>query len=105
MIARTWRGTVRAEDASAYAEYVQQTGIDGYQGTPGNRGAWLMWRVEGGQAEFITVSFWESRAAIEGFAGPDIDKAVFYPEDDRFLVERDLTVRHYEVSGTPVIPP
>jgi hypothetical protein len=45
-------------------------------------------------------SFWESREAIEGFAGQDIEKAVFYPEDDRFLVERDLSVRHYEVAGT-----
>ena len=47
MIARIWRGAVRAEHASAYAEYVQRTGIDGYRGTPGNRGAWLLWRVEG----------------------------------------------------------
>ena len=41
MIARIWRGAVRAEDAPAYAEYVQQTGIEAYQHTPGNRGAWL----------------------------------------------------------------
>ena len=72
MIARIWRGAVRAEDASAYAEYVQRTGIDGYRGTPGNRGAWLLWRVEGDRAEFVTVSLWESRAAIEAFAGQDI---------------------------------
>ena len=26
MIARIWRGAVRAQDASAYAEYVQRTG-------------------------------------------------------------------------------
>ena len=52
---------------------------------PGNRGAWVFWRTEGDRAEFITVSLWESRAAIEGFAGHDI--------------ERDLTVRHYEVTG------
>ena len=45
MIARIWRGAVRAEDAPAYAAYVQQTGIAGYQRTPGNRGAWAMWRV------------------------------------------------------------
>ena len=64
MIARTWRGAVRANDAPAYAAYVQKTGIEGYQRTPGNRGAWLLWRVEGDHAEFITVSFWESRAAI-----------------------------------------
>ena len=46
-----------------------------------------------------TLSFWEARQAIQGFAGQDIEKAVFYPEDDRFLVERDLTVHHYEVTG------
>ena len=100
MIARTWRGTVRAEDAPAYAAYVQRTGIEGYQGTPGNRGAWLLWRTEGNRAEFVTVSFWESRRAIEAFAGQDIDVAVFYPDDDQFLIERDLTVSHYEVAGT-----
>ena len=100
MIARIWRGAVRAEDAAAYAAYVQRTGIEGYQGTPGNRGAWLLRRIEGDRAEFITVSLWESREAIEAFAGPDIDTAVFYPDDDQFLIERDLTVNHYEVAGT-----
>ena len=100
MIARTWRGAVRAEDAPAYAAYVQQTGIEGYQRMPGNRGAWLLWRVDGDRAEFITVSFWASLAAIEGFAGQDIEKAVFYPDDEQFLIERDLIVHHYEVAGT-----
>lgn len=100
MIARIWRGAVRAEDAAAYAEYVERTGIDGYRRTPGNRGAWALWRIDGDRAEFITVSLWESRAAIEGFAGQNIEKAVFYPDDDRFLIERDLTVSHYEVAGT-----
>jgi len=99
MIARIWRGAVRAQDAPAYAEYVQQTGIAGYQRTPGNRGAWALWRVQGDLAEFITVSLWDSRAAIGAFAGPDIDKAVFYPDDDRFLIERDLTACHYDVAG------
>ena len=46
MIARIWRGAVRADDAAAYAEYVQRTGIEGYRGTPGNRGAWLLSRTE-----------------------------------------------------------
>jgi len=97
MIARIWRGAVRAQDADAYAAYVQRTGIEGYQRTPGNRGAWMLRRVEGERAEFVTLSFWESRAAIEGFAGPDIEQAVFYPDDDQFLIDRDLTASHYEV--------
>ena len=99
MIARIWRGAVRAEDAPAYAAYVQQTGIAGYQRTPGNRGAWALWRVDGDRAEIVTVSLWESRSAIEAFAGQDIEQAVFYPEDDRYLIDRDLTVRHYDVAG------
>jgi heme-degrading monooxygenase HmoA len=77
-----------------------RTGIEGYRGTPGNRGAWLLWRTEGDRAEFVTLSFWESREAIEAFAGQDINTAVFYPDDEQFLIERDLTVNHYEVEGT-----
>ena len=46
------------------------------------------------------MSFRESRAAIEAFAGQDIDTAVFYPEDDKFLIDRDLTAKHYEVAGS-----
>ncbi len=65
-------GAVWAHNAPAYAGYVQRTGIEGYQRTPGNRGAWLLWQVEGDRAEFVTLSFWESRAAIEGFAGEEL---------------------------------
>ena len=101
MIARIWRGAVRAEDAAAYVAYVQETGIDGYKDTPGNHGAWALSQVEGDRAEIVTVSFWESRAAIEAFAGPDISRAVFYPEDDRYLIDRDLTAQHYEVADPP----
>jgi heme-degrading monooxygenase HmoA len=100
MIARIWRGAVRAKDAAEYAAYAQRTGIEGYQGTPGHREAWLLWRTEGNHAEFVTVSFWESREAIEAFAGQDINTAVFCPDDERFLIERDLTVNRYEVADT-----
>ena len=79
MIARIWRGAVRAEDAAAYAAYAEQTGIEGYRRTAGNRGAWLLWRTEGDRAEFITMSLWESRAAIEAFAGRDIGTASSTP--------------------------
>jgi heme-degrading monooxygenase HmoA len=41
---------------------------------------------------------WDSLEAVKAFAGDDHETAVFYPEDDRFLVERDLTAAHYEVD-------
>jgi hypothetical protein len=97
VIARVWRGAVRSEDADRYVDYLQGTGIPEYRSTAGNRGAWILRRDLGETTEFVTLSFWESLGAVTGFAGPDPERAVFYPEDDRFLVERDLTVTHYEL--------
>lgn len=100
MIARTWRGVTRTADADRYADYVTATGLRAYGETPGNLGALLLRRAvrtSGDETEFLIVSLWESREAVERFAGPAPERAVFYPEDDRFLVRRDLTVDHYEV--------
>jgi hypothetical protein len=97
VIARTWRGWTRATDADAYVEYLLATGLKEYRSTPGNRGAFCFRRIAGDRAEFITLSFWESVTAIKAFAGDDIELAVYYPEDERFLVERDMRVHHYEV--------
>jgi heme-degrading monooxygenase HmoA len=99
MIARMWRGLVRQDDAETYVDYIIKTGMAEYRSTPGNQGAWMLRRDEGDRSEIITFSLWDSRDSIRAFAGDDIDQAVFYPEDDRFLLERDLTVRHYEVVG------
>ena len=98
MIARIWRGWVRTEDRAAYVEYIERTGMAEYRGTPGNRGAWMLARDLGdGRTEIVTLSFWASRDAIRGFAGDDIERAVFYPEDERYLVDRETTVTHFEV--------
>jgi heme-degrading monooxygenase HmoA len=97
MIARIWRGVVRRDDADAYADYIASTGMAEYRSTAGNQGAWMLRRDHGDRSEIITFSLWESRDSIRAFAGDDIDQAVFYPEDDRFLIERDLTVSHYQV--------
>jgi heme-degrading monooxygenase HmoA len=105
MIARTWRGATRAEDANAYVEYLHATGLKAYRETPGNRGAFCFKRIVGDRAEFVTLSFWDSETAIKAFAGEDIGRAVYYPEDDRFLVERGPHVDHFEVvfASVPAI--
>ena len=97
MIAQIWRGWTRPEDTDAYAEYVLATGIAQYEATPGNRGAYLISRPDGDRTEFLTVSFWDTHEAIVAFAGEDIDRAVFHPEDDRYLIERETTVHHFDV--------
>lgn len=97
MIVRTWRGWTRREDTDRYASYVESTGIAAYRETPGNQGAYLTSRPDGDRTEFLTISFWDSEESIRQFAGDDIVSAVFYPEDDEFLVDRETFVRHYRV--------
>jgi heme-degrading monooxygenase HmoA len=100
MIARVWRGWTAVEDADAYVSYLEKTGGPASRGTPGNRGFFITRRLQGDRAEFVTVSLWDSLDSVRGFAGDDVEQAVFYPEDERFLVDRELTVAHYEiVSG------
>ena len=98
-IVRMWRGVVRTEARERYVEYIERTGMREYRQTPGNQEAWMLSRDLGdGRTEIVTLSRWESLAAIVGFAGHDIERAVFYPEDDEYLIERDLTVRHYRLE-------
>jgi antibiotic biosynthesis monooxygenase (ABM) superfamily enzyme len=99
MIARVWHGATRAEDAEEYAAYIAETGKKGADRLPGSRGTLILHRVHDGLAEFETILLFDSLDDIRAFAGDDIEVAVFYPEDDRYLVERDLTVRHFEVHA------
>ena len=97
-MARTWRGWTRAEDAEDYVAYLEQTGMPAYRATPGNRGAWILRQDDGERTEFVTLTFWDSLEAVRAFAGDDVERAVFYPDDDRFLVAREDTVRHWQVD-------
>jgi lactoylglutathione lyase len=54
-------------------------------------------RSYGDRTEFVTLTFWTSLDAVKAFAGEHVEQAVFYPEDDRFLVDRETTVTHFEV--------
>jgi heme-degrading monooxygenase HmoA len=96
MTARIWRGVVRTGDADEYARYISDTGFSEYGRTEGNRGAWMLRRDEGGETEFLTLSMWDSREAIKAFAGEDIEAAVLYPEDEKYLVG-ESTISHYDV--------
>jgi heme-degrading monooxygenase HmoA len=99
MIVRTWRGWIRSEQTAAYVEYITGTGLSAYRKTPGNLGA-QMWTADlgDGRTEVVTASWWSSLADIAGFAGENIAVAVFYPEDDAYLIDRETTVTHFEVT-------
>jgi heme-degrading monooxygenase HmoA len=97
LIARIWRGVTRAQHGDEYLDYLERTGLSEYRGTPGNLGVSVLRRVVGDRAEFVLISYWESMDAIKAFAGEDPERAVYYPEDDRYLLEKSPTVDHYQV--------
>ncbi len=97
MIARVWHGRVPTHRADAYYDYLCRTGLADYAGTPGNRGVQVLRRAEGAVTHFLLTTFWDSLDAIRAFAGPDAERARYYPEDDAYLLEREPRVTHYEV--------
>ncbi|MBI1879300.1 MAG: antibiotic biosynthesis monooxygenase [Chloroflexi bacterium] len=101
MIARIWHGITPAAKADAYRDFLNQTGVPDYKATPGNRGVYMLRRIEGDVAHFTLVSLWETMEAIKRFAGPEPEQARYYPADAEFLLEFEPLVTHYEVLVQP----
>ena len=97
LIARVWRGRTLASQSDRYMAYMQATGVHDLRATDGNRGVYVFRRIDGDQAEFTFLSLWDSLEAIRRFAGEDVDRAVYYPEDRDYLLALDPKVIHHEV--------
>ena len=99
-ILREWRGVIRRSERDDYVSYISGTGLADYRSTPGNLGALMALNdLDAERTEVVTLSLWTSLDAIRAFAGDRPELARYYPEDDRFLLERPLTVKHYEAFG------
>ena len=99
MIVRMWHGRVPTGKAPAYREFLNRRAIPDYRAVPGNLSVHILERQEGEITHFVTVTFWENLEVIQGFAGEDIERAKYYPEDQDFLLEFEPSVVHYEVVG------
>lgn len=97
MIVRMWHGMTPAEKADVYYDYLNRTGIPDYRATEGNRGVMVLRRVDGDEAHFLLLSFWESLDDIEAFAGSDLTHARYYPDDGDYLLEFEERVIHYDL--------
>ena len=97
MIARIWHGVTPRSKADEYVEFLNKTGVKDYRATEGNLDVHVLRRIEGEQAHFLTLTFWDSVEAIQKFAGEDYEKARYYPEDADYLLEFEEKVAHYEV--------
>jgi heme-degrading monooxygenase HmoA len=102
MIVRMWCGQAKAANADAYERFVTTKVFAELPAIPGHRGAYLLRRPisteSGDEVEFVAVTLWESLAAIRGFAGETIDRAVVEPEARAVLSNFDDFVRHFELA-------
>jgi hypothetical protein len=105
MIARVWQGVVPRAKADVYGRYLSDSdrGVGDYERVAGNRGVCLLRRDEGDRTRFLLISLWDSRRAIEGYTGPDIDSARYFAFDRECLIEPDPQVAHYEVLVPPTV--
>ena len=102
-ILRKWTGVIRTADEAAYVDYIKATGLEDLASTPGNLGFQMLLRALGdGTSEVTTLSWWESLDHIKAFAGDDPEVARYYPDDDRFLVNRPKHVEHHRVVASGI---
>jgi heme-degrading monooxygenase HmoA len=103
VIARIWQGRTRPGMGKQYFAYLEQTGLKEYRATPGFRKVLVLTREIGDATEYVLITLWENMEAVRRFAGPEPERAVYYPEDDRYFPqeERSPHVRHFEVADIP----
>ena len=96
MITRIWHGRTSTSDAEKYRDFVIETGITDYKSVKGNLGAQIWQRKEGDITHIWTVSWWDGYESIKQFAGEDFEKAKYYEEDKKYLLEFEPNVMHCE---------
>jgi heme-degrading monooxygenase HmoA len=101
MIAGIWQGRTRPGMGGLYLSYLEGTGLREYKATEGFKDVLVLTRAIGYATEYVLLTLWESMEAVWRFAGPEPDRAVYYPEDSRYFPQEELGpyVSHYEVNG------
>lgn len=97
MIARTWHGAVPVEKSDEYLNLLRGVGLAEYKSIPGNRGAFVLARLDGDVAHFMLLSFWDSKDAIRIYAGDDIAVPRYTSFDPDYLLELESSIQHYDV--------
>ena len=97
MICRICHGRTPRSKADAYTSFLERRAIPDYRSVPGNLSVAVLRRDMNDAAHFLTVTYWESEDCIRAFAGDDLLRAKYYPEDDDYLLEFEPLVQHYTV--------
>ena len=95
MLTRVWRGRAKKEVADCYEDFLRRTAYPDYGSISGNQGWLLLRRDISNDVEFVLISFWESEAALQRYAGPDTEKPHYYDEDRAALLDPLLPAENF----------
>lgn len=98
MIMRVWHGYTTPENADAYEELLKTEVLPGIHRVKGYCGAYLLRKQTGDEVEFITLTTWDSWAAIEEFAGDHREGAVVPSKARKLLSRFDAASEHYQAE-------
>ena len=107
VIARVWHGKTLKSRADEYQQYLAAA-IQKFTTFPGNLGYQMM-RLDDGpdgaeQVEFQVVSYWDALGSIKAFAGEAIQRVNDLPRDSDFLIDKETTVRNYQLMVNAIQP-
>lgn len=97
MISRQWRALARAEHAEDYVTHLRSETFPSLTALQGFVNASILRRAVPNGVEFIVITNWSSAAAIQAFAGLDVEAAVVPPIVVGMMHEFESRARHYEV--------
>ena len=101
MILRAWTFWILTPLCEECREHLERTKLKEYRSASGCQRAVALFRDLGdGSTEVAFVSVWNSMEDIRAHVGDDLRRSTIDPSDRRKLLDREPTVRHYEVTNS-----
>lgn len=97
MIARVWQGKTKIEHSDTYKNIIERRDIPDYRKTEGFVKLTFLKRTDAQFTYFKLLTFWKDLEVVKNFTGPNLEEAVAYDEDEKYLVDFPGNILHYEV--------
>ena len=111
MITRLWRGWTTVDNADAYERFLLGDLFPSMREITGFRGADILRRLEHEEVAFITLTRFDSVAAIQAFAGDNYETPVLEPRALSLLARYERRALHFDTAtftgpavGTAALP-
>ncbi|MEO9893193.1 antibiotic biosynthesis monooxygenase [Aurantibacter sp.] len=97
MITRIWEGRTKIEHSDIYTKIIMERDIPDYKKTEGFIKLTFLKRSDDEFTFFKLLTYWTSIKAITNFTGPNLEQAVAYKEDEKYLEDFPGNVTHFEI--------